>query len=63
MPLCYKGRSIDVVLGNTIVYFAYDRKHTHIYIYIYCVWEKFCNVVERGVYSIMLKGLKYPTRA
>ena len=27
MALCYKGRSIEVVLGNTIVYFANDRKH------------------------------------
>jgi len=27
--------------------------------YIHCVQEKFCNVVESGVYSVVLKGLKY----
>ena len=56
MPLCYKGRSIDVVLGNNIVYFGNDRKHT----YIHNVCGKSFVTFQKAVYTglfIMYSGI------
>jgi hypothetical protein len=56
MALFYKGASIEVVLGNTIVYAANNRKH----ICVLCMCGKrFCSVSESSVYNVVLMGLNY----
>jgi hypothetical protein len=53
MPLCYTVQSMDVVLGNTIVYFVNDAKHTYIYIYMcVCVCVCVSNAAQHPMHTL-----------